>query len=281
MPIHDQGYRRFTGTREPRGRAWLVIMKAGIRSTLARKWLRVILLASWAQFLVRAVVMYFTTTYGQLASSILATNAQTFREFLERQDIFVFFITIFVGAGLIANDRRANALQIYLSKPLTRAEYIAGKAGTLLVFLVAVTWVPAILLLAVQTMLAGNFTFVRANAFLLPAITVYAALQVLLATFTMLALSSLSKSARFVSIMYAGVIFFTDAVFGMLKFLVRASGASMVSPTQSLAQIGDVIFRVPPRHDTPVVLSLVVVLGLIALSVLVLERRIRGVEVVA
>ena len=179
MPIHDQGYRRFAGTREPRGRAWLVIMKAGIRSTLARKWLRIILLASWAQFLVRAVVMYFTTTYGQLASSILATNAQTFREFLERQDIFVFFITIFVGAGLIANDRRANALQIYLSKPLTRAEYIAGKAGTLLVFLVAVTWVPAILLLAVQTMLAGNFTFVRANAFLLPAITVYAALQVL------------------------------------------------------------------------------------------------------
>jgi len=256
-------------------------MKAGIRSTLARKWLRVILLASWAQFLVRAVVMYFTTTYGQLASSILATNAQTFREFLERQDIFVFFITIFVGAGLIANDRRANALQIYLSKPLTRAEYIAGKAGTLLVFLVGVTWLPAILLLAVQTMLAGNFTFVRANAFLLPAITVYAALQVLLATFTMLALSSLSKSARFVAIMYAGVIFFTDAVFGMLKFLVRASGASMVSPTQSLAQIGDVIFRVPPRHDTPIVLSLVVVLGLIALSLLVLERRIRGVEVVA
>ena len=54
-----------------------------------------------------------------------------------------------------------------------------------------------------------------------------------------------------------------------------------MSPTQSLAQIGDVIFRVPPRHDTPVVLSIVVVLGLIGLSILVLERRIRGVEVVA
>jgi ABC-2 type transport system permease protein len=243
--------------------------------------MRVLLLMSWVPFLLRSGQIFFTTTYGSMLPSALAANAQTFREFLEQQDIFVFFITIFVGAGLIANDRRANALQIYLSKPLTRAEYIAGKAGTLLVFLVGVTWLPAILLLAVQTMLAGNFTFVRANAFLLPAITVYAALQVVLATFTMLALSSLSKSARFVAIMYAGVIFFTDAVFGMLKFLVRASGASMVSPTQSLAQIGDVIFRVPPRHDTPVVLSLVVVLGLIALSLLVLERRIRGVEVVA
>ena len=48
-----------------------------------------------------------------------------------------------------------------------------------------------------------------------------------------------------------------------------------------MAQIGDVIFRVPPRHDTPTVLSLLVVVGIIGVCALVLERRIRGVEVVA
>ena len=52
-----------------------------------------------------------------------------FMSFIEQQGLFVFFVTIFVGAGLIANDRRANALQIYLSKPLLRIEYIAGKLG--------------------------------------------------------------------------------------------------------------------------------------------------------
>ena len=91
------------------------------------------------------------------AGVVPGDDAQTFREFLERQDIFVFFITIYVGPGLIANDRRANALQIYLSKPLTRLEYIAGKAAILLAFLLGVTWLPAVLLLAVQTMFAGNF----------------------------------------------------------------------------------------------------------------------------
>ena len=279
MPIHDQGYRRYGGSRSFHGGGWWVIARAGIRERIRERRFLGLLLFAWSPFIVRAVQIYVAANVRQ--ASFLAPTANTFREFLDQQGIFIFFVTIYVGSGAIASDRRVNALQIYLSKPLTRAEYIAGKAGTLLVFLVAVTWVPAILLLAVQTMLAGNFTFVRANAFLLPAITVYAALQVLLATFTMLALSSLSKSARFVSIMYAGVIFFTDAVFGMLRFLVRASGASLVSPTQSLAQIGDVIFRVPPRHDTPIVLSIVVVLGLIGLSILVLERRIRGVEVVA
>jgi hypothetical protein len=42
-----------------------------------------------------------------------------------------------------------------------------------------------------------------------------------------------------------------------------------------------VIFRVPPRNETPTVLSLLVVVGIIAFCALVLERRIRGVEVVA
>lgn len=279
MPIHDQGYRRFTGRRDELGRAWLVIASAGIRSLLARRLFLGLLLGAYANFLIRCVQIYLSTNFAQVA--FLAPTAQTFREYLEQQEIFIFFITIFVGAGLIANDRRANALQIYLSKPLTRLEYVAGKAATLLVFLLAVTWVPAMLLLVVQILFAGSFAFMQKNLFLFPAITVYSFLQVILATFTMLALSSLSKSARFVGIMYAGVIFFTDAVFATLKYLVKASSASLVSPTQTLAQLGDAIFRVPPRHDTPLLASLIVVVVMLVASGIVLERRIRGVEVVA
>jgi ABC-2 type transport system permease protein len=279
MPIHDQGYRRFSGTREPRGRGWLVIASAGIKSILAKRPVIFLLIAAWVPFAVEAVKFYLTTTFGQL--QVLATSAQTFREFLEHQEVFIFFLTIYIGTGLIANDHRANALQIYLSKPLTRLEYVAGKAAILATFLLGVTLLPAVLLLAVQAMFAGNLTFIRTNAFLFPAITVYAFVQVALATATMLALSSLSKSARFVGIMYAGVVFFTDSVFATLKYLMNAGFASLVSPTQSLAQLGDVIFRVPPRNDTPTVLSLLIVFGIIAVCALVLERRIRGVEVVA
>ncbi len=279
MPIHDQGYRRYRGGRDATGLAWLVIARAGIKTMLSKRLFLGLLLFAYGPFLVRCVQLYLSTNFSQVA--FLAPTAQTFREFLEQQEIFIFFITIYVGAGLIANDRRANALQIYLSKPLTRVEYVAGKATTLAVFLLAATWLPALLLLFMQIMFAGSFAFVQKNAFLFPAITVYAFLQVILATFAMLALSSLSKSARFVGIMYAGVIFFTDAIFGMLKYVVKAGGASVVSPTQCLAQLGDVIFRVPPRHDTPIVFSLAVVIIMVAGSLLILERRIRGVEVVA
>ena len=124
------------------------------------------MLFAWAPFVVRAVQIYVSANFQQAA--FLAPKGETFREFLETQGIFVFFVTIWVGAGLIANDRRANALQLYLSKPLSAAEYVAGKLAILFVFLIFVTWAPAMGLLLVQAIFAGSFTFIRNNAYLLP-----------------------------------------------------------------------------------------------------------------
>ena len=187
---------------------------------------------------------------------------------------------MYAGAGLIANDRRANALQIYLSKPLTRAEYVFGKLAILMTFLLLVTWIPAIALLIVQVLFAGSFAFIQNHAYLVPAITVYSFIQVLTVSAAMLALSSLSNSSRFVGILYAALIFFTEAVYGVLRFVTGASSVSWVSFGNDLDQIGDAIFRVPLRFQTPWPVSLSLLVGLVALSTLVLERRVRGVEVV-
>jgi len=121
---------------------------------------------------------------------------------------------------------------------------------------------------------------VKANLFLFPAITVAALLQALVATFTMLALSSLSKSARYVGILYAGIVFFTSAIYGAMFAITGSSRLSWLSLTANLAQVIDVIFRLKPRYATPWPVSLIVILGLIVLSLSVLERRVRGVEVV-
>ncbi len=280
MPIHDQGYRRYAGGRAPRGQAWLVIARSGIRAMLAKRAFLGLLLLAWFPFFVRAVQIYAAANLPQ-ASSLLAVSAETFRQFLDQQEIFVFFITVYVGAGLIANDRRANALQIYLSKPLTRTEYVFGKLTILAAFLLLVTWVPATVLLLVQIAFAGNFAFVLSNIFLFPAITVFAAIQVALGAATMLALSSLSNSSRYVGILYAAVVFFTQAIYGVLYAVTRTTTFSWISFSANLAQIGDVLFRLRPKYDTPWPVSFLVIALVIAASGVVLERRVRGVEVVA
>jgi ABC-2 type transport system permease protein len=278
MPIHDQGYRHYLGQREGIGRAWSVITAAGVRSFLRRRAFLGLMLFAWIPFVVRSVQVYVAANFSN--ASFLAVTTQTFRDFLEQQGTFVFFVTIYVGAGLIANDRRANALQIYLSKPLTRAEYVAGKVGILMMFLLLVTWAPAIMLLVVQMLFSGSLTFIAKNLILFPAITVFSFVQVIVASFTMLALSSMSKSSRFVAVMYTGLLFFSSAVYGVVYAVTRSSSASWMSFSANLAQVGDAIFRLEPRYDTPLAVSFLVLIVLVGLSVLVLERRIRGVEVV-
>ena len=279
MPIHDQSYRRYGGGKAAPGRAWSVIARAGIMTMIRKRVFMGMMLFGWLPFVARALQIYFASNYPQV-EAVLAPDAKMFRDFLEQQNFFVFVMTIYVGAGLIAQDRRANALQIYLSKPLMRAEYIGGKAAVLFTFLMLVTWLPAILLLFLQVMFKGSFDFLRANLFLFPAITIAALLQALLATFTMLALSSLSKSSRYVAILYAGIIFFTLAIYGVMLAITGDTGLSWLSVSSNLTQVRDVIFRQTPRYETPWQVSLIVVLGLIAVSISVLERRVRGVEIV-
>ena len=278
MPIHDQGYRRYLGSKAAVGKAWQVITRAGVRTVLSKRSFIALMLLAWAPFVVRAVQVYIAANFQQ--ASFLAPRAETFREFLDQQGVFVFFVTIYIGAGLIANDRRANALQVYLSKPLTRTEYVAGKFAILFLFLAGVTWLPAILLLIVQTMFAGNFTFVQENIFLLPAITLFSLLQVLVSAMTMLALSSMSKSSRFVGIMYAGLIFFTAAFFQALRGITGRSSWAWLSPTDTLEQIGAYIFRIDPPYQLSPVVAIATVIVLIAGSAWILERNVRGVEVV-
>ncbi len=260
------------------GQAWLVIARAGIMTMLRKRAFLGLLLASWVPFLVRAVQIYLAANYPQ--ASMIAPTAETFRQFLGQQDFLVFIMTIYVGAGLIANDRRANALQIYLSKPLMRTEYIAGKAAVLFAFVLFITLVPALLLVVLQVLFAGSFEFLQKNLFLFPAIFVATFLEALLSTFAMLALSSLSKSSRYVGILYAGIIFFTAAIYGVMVAITGSTRLAWLSLGANLTQVIDVIFRLKPRYATPWPVSLIVILGIVALSISVLERRVRGVEIV-
>lgn len=278
MPIHDQGYRRYGGSRAAVGRAWQVIARSGITSIITKRAFIGLMLFAWGPFVVRAVQIYVSANFQQAA--FLAPKGETFREFLDQQGFFVFVVTIWVGAGLIANDRRANALQLYLSKPLTAAEYIAGKMAILFLFLAFVTFAPAMGLLLVQAVFAGSFTFIRNNVYLLPAITLFSLTQVLMASTTILALSSLSKSSRFVAVMYAGLIFFTSALFQALRGITGSSAFAWLSPGDALDQLGDVIFRLEPRYDLSPALALLTVVIIIAGSFVVLSRKVKGVEIV-
>jgi ABC-2 type transport system permease protein len=279
MPIYRERYRRRESGLDFRGRAWVVIAAFGLRALMRRKAFLFLLILAWIPAVVRGVQMYVVANFPQ--ASFLAISAQTFRDFLNQQELFVFFITVYAGSGLIANDIRSNALQLYLSRPVTRTQYAAGKFAILAAALALVTWVPAMLLLIVEVLFAGSVTFLRTNLYLLPAISLFSIIEIVVATFIMLALSSMSKSRWFVAVMYAGIGFFTHAVFGATRIATGGTAFAWISVFANLMQVGDVIFRLRPRFGgTPAAVSAAALAIMIAASIAVLSRRIRAVEVV-
>jgi ABC-2 type transport system permease protein len=294
MPIHRERYRRReggvdgrpsgSGRTEPvdvRGGAWAVIAIHGLRSIVRKRAFLFLMILSWIPVVVRGVQIWAAANVpGMSQIGMLAVTPQMFRDFLNQQEPLVFFITVYVGSGLIADDIRANALQLYLSRPITRTQYVAGKAAILMGALAAVTFVPAMLLLLLVPAFAGRMTFLRNNFSLFASISAYSVIQITLSAFLILALSSLSKSRWFVAILYAGLAFFTHAVFGVLGAALPGSAFSWVSIFANVRQVGDVLFRLPPRHDTHPLISASVIVIIIAASALVLRRRIRAIEVV-
>jgi ABC-2 type transport system permease protein len=184
-------------------------------------------------------------------------------------------------SGAIADDRRANALQLYLSKPLTRVEYVVGRLVPILVFVMGVTFAPAVLLLLLQIAFSGSVDFLRQNLFLLPAITLVSLVQALLSGFAILALSSISKSRRFVAVMYAGILFFTSAMVQALRQITGSRTWAVLSPGDMIDVLTDAVFRVRAEPPVSVGVAVGVIVALIAVSIWVLERQVRGVEVVA
>ena len=279
MPIHDQGYQRYSGDRTPRGRAWWVIARTGIIDRLRRRRFLALLLFAWSPFVVHAVQLYLGATIVRAA--FLAATEETFHTFLSQQRLFVFFITIYAGAGLIASDRQSNALQIYLSKPITRHDYIGGKMLTLALFLAGVTWVPAMLLLLLQFLFSGSLDFVVSHPRLVPAITLASTLHVALAVMTMVALSSLSRSRRFAAMLYAGLVIFAGALDGLLERTTGNPAWVLISPQNTLLLITDALFGETPENAALLALAVAMLAGVLAACVFILERRVRAVDVVA
>jgi len=82
-------------------------------------------------------------------------------------------------------------------------------------------------------------------------------------------------------VLYTGVLFFSQALYGIVYAITRDSRFGVIAPAIALNRLGDAIFSSPTRVQLSVAASAVAVAVLILVSVLILEKRVRGVEVVA
>jgi len=245
-----------------------------------RRGFLVLMFLSLIPFLVRVVMLYVKTMLPSNAR-FLEITPKFFEDFLSQQTwFFTFAVAVYAGAGLIANDFKANALQIYLSKPITRRDYVIGKLGVLVFFLALTTLVPALLLVLIAMLFQPTPGFFARHFWVAGSVTLYALVIIFTYAFCMLALSSLSRSSRFAGINFLGVLFFSQILYTVLRQMLRTDAVAWISLGNNLTQVGDFLFGTPAQYRSPVWLSALLLLLLMGGCAWVVHRRVRAVEVV-
>jgi len=280
MPIYDQSYRRYEARGGLRQARFWPITREALRIVLAKRLFLVLLLASWLPLVVRMVQVYAVARFPE-AGRLLPVDGRLFGEFLNQQILFTVFLSVFGGAGLVANDLRTGAILVYLSRPLTRRDYVLGKLGVLLSLNLSVTLVPGLLLyLVALALVPGQFAEWKL-LWIGPAIVLHAFVIALSVSLLVLAVSALSRSARVAGLGFVGLFIGLEIVRGVLVTMADRPEAHVLSLLNNLRMVGNLLFGIAARGAAVPAALPPIVLALGALACLaVLRARVRAVEIV-
>jgi len=287
--IRDRGYFHWDGAFVDRRLPWWPITRQGLRLAFKMKLFKFFFAGSLLPGVVFLAGVYVSERLEDFKSMVrggrvllLTVNPAFFKTYYSIDFLMMALVVLmlFSGAGLIADDLKHNALQLYFARPIRKRDYFLGKAGVLWFFLLILTLVPGLLFILFKLIFSGSFALLRSYPWLpLSVLAESLVLTVFFSLYTLL-LSSLSANRRYVSIMIFGVYIFSDVLFGIFYGLVRSPYIALVSIKANLQQVAAFLFGQTPAYAVSWVYSILILAAICVASVLVLNRRIKGVTVV-
>lgn len=280
--IYEQHYRRLDASIPLRNQRWVPIAREGLKALVGFRAYLALVAIAWLPVFVRLVQVYFTTRFPE-ARRVVPVDDKLFADFLSQQGPWLLLMAAYSGAGLIANDMRTGGLLLYLSRPLTLADYILGKVTIVFSSLSMVTLIPGLVLFFGARSLAPDVLGDVSHLLLVPKIIAFALVLALPTTALVLMMSALARNARFAGM---GFFFFfvgSTVGHGIAWRATRSPYAGLISIQASMRRVGEAIFAVKPSRmtaDLPAEYAFAVLVVLFVSCLFVLKTRVRAVEIV-
>jgi ABC-2 type transport system permease protein len=298
MAIYKKTYRAYTGPLTADWRRVLVTPRFALDEMRRSRFLSLFFLGTMIYPAICALIIYVQQSAAVLAfirmeggNDLIAVNSRFFLNFLGVQSMFAFFLTAFIGPGLIAPDLAHNGLPLYLARPFSRNEYLVSKMVVLAGLLSVMTWVPGLLLFALHANLVG-WHWAAANAHVAFALLAGAWIWILVLSLLALALSAWVKWKPIAGALLFGVFFVAAGFSVAVNGVLRTKWGSLLNISHLIGSVwlslfdeplrrgdGAVFFRVAPAGEIPTVFCWAALLAICGLSYSLLAKKIRGVEV--
>jgi ABC-2 type transport system permease protein len=247
MAVYKRTYKGYTGALTPTWSRWTILTRFSYQRLVGTK-TNLFLLACLIYPIGCGVYIYLAhnasilKSLGANLSSFLTIDAKFFLNYCSFQMALAYLLVTFVGPTLISPDVVNNAMPLYLCRPLTRAEYVAGKMAVLLYLLSSITWIPGLLLFALQSSLSG-WQWTRDNLWIALAVFIAPLISIIVVSLIAMAISAWIKWKTAAGAAILGV-FFLGAGFGAaINAVLRTSYGSLINLTQVMNSVWAGLFH--------------------------------------
>jgi ABC-type transport system involved in multi-copper enzyme maturation permease subunit len=290
MSIKEKGYTHWEGELKGDRFSWKPISRYGIKLTFRKKFFKFSFFLTLVPALVYLVGIYVSERLEDFpfiardveAISFLDVTPKYFKGYFTN-DFLLFMlvmIMVFCGAGLISNDLKYNSLQLYFSRPIKKKDYFMGKAAVIAFFLFLITLVPGIVFILMKLIFSGSFKFLLDYPWLFFSVVGYSVFITAFLAFYTLLLSSINKNQRYVAILIFGLYIFSDILFGIFYGIFRSRYFSLLSIKNNIQQVGAALFGQRAPYDISWIYSFLIITLFCVISGFILNKRVRGIEVV-
>ena len=285
VAVYKRGYQRYAGPLTGRWTRFMVLPRYAWRRLYQERLVLLLTMAAFVWPLLCAGFVYLTNHVELLQGlepefrEFIQVDGRFFAIFMYVQGACAVFLAALAGPGLLAPDLANNALPLYFSRPLTRWSYALARLTVLIGMLSIVTWIPGLLLFGLQIGLAGGWWFL-ANWTLGAGMVVGFLLWLLVLSLVAMASSAYVKWRVVAGAVSLAFFFILAGVSAMIDEVLRVSWGHILDPAWAVNRVWATLLGVDPLDGPGAVASMLALATYILLLVLVIERKLRPVEVV-
>jgi ABC-type transport system involved in multi-copper enzyme maturation permease subunit len=215
---------------------------------------------------------------------VTAIDQQWFLIALQIQSWLALVLSAWISPRLVSADLSDNALPIFLSRPITRFEYVLGKLIVLVTCLSAVTWLPLLLLFLFQSY-SSSGSWAGTHLFIAPGVFAGALIWIIFLSLFTLALSSWVKWRVVATGLIFAAVFVPAGVGAIFNAVVRTNWGMLLNLPHSMSTVWQRLLQIQPnqfevREPLPLAAIAVMLLLVSGGCVAALNARIRAREVV-
>ena len=284
VELDDHRYIHFKGTLVKRHR-WLPIFLFGLECTFRKKLTIALLVGAWLNAIIRSI-LFILLTQGQMDVDLVKVHgsrffSKTIIDILTWQLPWLALILASIGAGLIANDLKKGAYQIYFARPITRCDYFLGKFLVSVFYCFMVLWLPIFLLWLNCFLFSGygnspNWQQVKGDITGLRFIQTVLYLLITTCSVSLLILmfSSLTKNSKFVALTFIS-IFLIGKVLEQVGYHIKSlASLQFFSYLQDLSLTGRGFFQLKMGAESDYYIAFACISLLIIACAIILYRRL-------